>query len=186
MSNSHLFLPSGFPRAPLQNGVSRFVCQLLRLTIKFCKSNGSSRGVRDFIEKDLLDFAQKYPGIVIYVKPRRHHSPHLVAEYLNGERHLVNCHNHSRDEVVKWVNLLRTESGNQIIRMRKMWHTDCPSIQGPWSPFVNRDPELNLAEFPSENLSRPVYVPKTATEQLKEIFERQQKIVSSLDEKQAE
>lgn len=37
-----------------------------------------------------------------------------------------------------------------------------------------------------DNLSRPVYVPKTATEQLKEIFERQRNSVSSLDEKQAE
>jgi hypothetical protein len=36
---------------------------------------------REFIEKDLLDFAQKYPGIVVYVKPRRHHSPFLSAEY---------------------------------------------------------------------------------------------------------
>jgi hypothetical protein len=31
-----------------------------------------------------------------------------------------------------------------------------------------------------------VYIPKTATEQLKEIFERQRNDVSSLDEKQAE
>jgi len=73
----------------------------------------------------------------------------LFSALVNGERHLVNCNNHSRDEVVKWVNLLRTQSGNQIIRLRKMWHTDCPSIQGPWSPFVNTDPELNLAEFPN-------------------------------------
>jgi hypothetical protein len=36
---------------------------------------------REFIEKDLLDFAHKYPGIVVYVKPRRHHSPCLSAEY---------------------------------------------------------------------------------------------------------
>jgi hypothetical protein len=36
---------------------------------------------REFIEKDLLDFAQKYPGIVVYVKPRRHHTPYLSAEY---------------------------------------------------------------------------------------------------------
>jgi hypothetical protein len=36
-----------------------------------------------------------------------------------------------------------------------------------------------------ENLSRPFYLPKTATEQLKEIFEKQQNNVS-LDEKQAE
>lgn len=38
-----------------------------------------------------------------------------------------------------------------------------------------------------ESLSRPVYLPKTATEQLKEIFEKQRQTnVSSLDEKQAE
>jgi hypothetical protein len=37
-----------------------------------------------------------------------------------------------------------------------------------------------------ENLSRPVYLPKTATEQLKEIFEKQQSSMSSLDAKQAE
>jgi hypothetical protein len=36
-----------------------------------------------------------------------------------------------------------------------------------------------------ENLSRPFYLPKTATEQLKEIFEKQQSCLS-LDEKQAE
>lgn len=46
MSNSHLFLKSGFPRAPLQNGVGRYVCQLQRITLKFCKNNGSSRGMR--------------------------------------------------------------------------------------------------------------------------------------------
>jgi large subunit ribosomal protein L43 len=77
----------------------------------------------------------------------------LLSILVNGERHLVNCHNHSRDEVVKWVNLLRTQSGNQIIRLRKMWHTDCPSIQGPWSPFVNKDPEFNLADFPNVRLA---------------------------------
>jgi hypothetical protein len=37
-----------------------------------------------------------------------------------------------------------------------------------------------------DNLSHPVYLPKTATEQLKEIFERQRNSVSSLEEKQAE
>jgi len=46
MSNSHLFLKSGFPRAPLQNGLGRYVCQLQRITLKFCKNNGSSRGMR--------------------------------------------------------------------------------------------------------------------------------------------
>jgi large subunit ribosomal protein L43 len=65
MSNSHLFLKSGFPRAPLQNGLGRYVCQLQRVTIKFCKEHGASAGVRDFIENDLLDFANNYPGVVV-------------------------------------------------------------------------------------------------------------------------
>lgn len=36
---------------------------------------------REFIENDLLDFAKDNPGIVVYVKPRRHRSPVMVAEY---------------------------------------------------------------------------------------------------------
>lgn len=46
MSHSNLFMKSGFPRAALNNGIGRYVCQLQRVTIKFCKSDGSSRGVR--------------------------------------------------------------------------------------------------------------------------------------------
>nr|CAD7454530.1 unnamed protein product [Timema tahoe] len=150
MSNSHLFLKSGFPRAPLQNGIGRVVLQLQRITFKFCKNHGASRGIREFLETDLIDFSKNNPGIVVYVKPRRHRSPNLTVEYLNGERQVINCHNFSREEVSKWVTLLRTQSGNPTIRYRKLWHTDSPSIQGPWTPFTNRRPELNLAQFPRE------------------------------------
>lgn len=36
---------------------------------------------RDFIEKNMVDFAKEYPGIVVYVKPRRHRGPSISAEY---------------------------------------------------------------------------------------------------------
>lgn len=36
---------------------------------------------RDFIENQLLDFAKANPGIVVYVKPRRHRTPVMVGEY---------------------------------------------------------------------------------------------------------
>ena len=36
---------------------------------------------RDFIEKHLLDFTRDNPGVVVYVKPRRHKAPNLAAEY---------------------------------------------------------------------------------------------------------
>lgn len=81
MANNNLFLKSGFIRAPLQNGVGRFIGQLQRITLKFCKNNGSSRGMRNFIENNLVDFAKDNPGVVVYVKPRRHKTPVIVAEY---------------------------------------------------------------------------------------------------------
>jgi large subunit ribosomal protein L43 len=81
MSINNLFLKSGYVAAPLANGVGRFVLQCQRMTIKFCKSHGGSRGVRDFIENDLVAFARDNPGVVMYLKPRRHRSPVVVAEY---------------------------------------------------------------------------------------------------------
>lgn len=46
MSNKHLFQKCGFLRAPFAIGVGRYVCQLQRVTLKFCKSHGASLGAR--------------------------------------------------------------------------------------------------------------------------------------------
>ncbi|KAK9498737.1 hypothetical protein O3M35_003305 [Rhynocoris fuscipes] len=174
MSNAHLFMSSGFPRAPLNNGIGRYIGQLKRVTIKFCKSHGDSKGVREFIESELIDFSRNNPGVVVYVKPRRHRSPNLTAEYLNGNREYINCHNFTKEEVYKWLNLLTTRAGKEVMRYRKLWHTDNPSIQGIWTPFTFRDPALNLATFPIEDFNGPKYPPPTATEQLIELFKKQQ------------
>jgi large subunit ribosomal protein L43 len=79
--NHSQFMVSGFIRAPLQNGVGRFINQLQRITIKYCKSNGSSKGMRDFIENHLVEFAKTNQNVAVYVKPRRHRGPVVVAEY---------------------------------------------------------------------------------------------------------
>ncbi|RZF42537.1 hypothetical protein LSTR_LSTR004456 [Laodelphax striatellus] len=174
MSNSHLLLLSGFPRAPLQNGIGRYVPQLKRMTIKFCKSSGDSKGTREFIESKLVDFAKENPGTVVYVKPRRHRAPCVQAEYLNGEEHHISLHNMSLEETTKWINLLPMRSGRPTnLRLRKYWHTDSPSIQGVWSPFTNRDPALNLAQFPMEEFSKRKNLTKTATEIILERWQEQ-------------
>lgn len=46
MSYSNLFMKSMYPKAPLRNGVGRYVCQLQRITLKFCKTHGGSKGIR--------------------------------------------------------------------------------------------------------------------------------------------
>uniref|UniRef100_A0A8D9BW21 Large ribosomal subunit protein mL43 n=1 Tax=Cacopsylla melanoneura TaxID=428564 RepID=A0A8D9BW21_9HEMI len=174
MSKSHLYLRTGFPRAPLANGLGRYMCQVKRMTVKFCKSHGSSRGVRDFIETDMIDFVKQSPEFVLYLKPRRHHSPHLIAEYLNGERFHMSFHNFNREEITKWLNLMKTRAGAPIMAYRKLWHTNNPSIQGVWSPFVNQDTSLNITSFPNDKLSRMIQTEPTATELLLEMFKKQQ------------
>lgn len=39
-------VPSNFLKSVLQNGAGRYVCQLQRLTLCFCKSDAGSRGMR--------------------------------------------------------------------------------------------------------------------------------------------
>lgn len=59
-----------YPRSVLQNGAGgRYVCQLQRLTVKFCKTSENSNGVRHFITDNLMDFAKANPGIVVYLQP---------------------------------------------------------------------------------------------------------------------
>jgi hypothetical protein len=73
--------PSEYISTNLANGVGRYVCQLQRITFKFCKEHPASRGIREFIENDLIDFARKNPGVVVYLQPKRHRKPKLHAEY---------------------------------------------------------------------------------------------------------
>ncbi|XP_058804840.1 large ribosomal subunit protein mL43 [Phymastichus coffea] len=175
MSYSQLYLKSGFPRANACNGIGRYIGQLQRVTLKFCKTHGASRGLREFIENDLLNYAKENPGVVVYVKPRRHRGPVIRAEYLSGEIHWIPVHNYSRDEIVKYMELVRTQSSNgSTLRLRKMWHTEFPSIQGTWTPFTFRDPKLNTIEFPNDEIGACPKFEPTASEKIIQLFKEQQ------------
>ncbi|XP_060524258.1 large ribosomal subunit protein mL43 [Cylas formicarius] len=174
MSNSHLFLKPCFIRNPSQNGVGRYVCQLQRVVLKFCKNNGSSRGMREFVESNLVRFAKENPEFVIYLKPRRHRSPIIKAEYLNGDTQWINARNFTHEEILKWLKLLKGQSRDATgTRIRKLIFTECPSIQGPWTPYTFRDPQMNLVEFPNSELSKPFLLERTATDEIIELFNKQ-------------
>ena len=84
-----LFLKQAYVNvnAPLKNGLGRFIPQLMRITLKFCKEKPSSANVREFIEKDIVEFAKQNPGTAIYLKPRRNREPVVVAEYCKFQCH---------------------------------------------------------------------------------------------------
>ncbi|ESO10853.1 hypothetical protein HELRODRAFT_72412, partial [Helobdella robusta] len=132
-------------------GIGRYVCQLQRLTIKFCKSHGSSRSARDFIEQHLLEFTRSNPGIVVYLKPRRLKAPLIVGTFLNGNEQKIPISDKSVEEICQWVEHLKNISGSSEHRLVKTWRTDTPSIQGVWTPYLNKNPKHNITDFPSDS-----------------------------------
>lgn len=177
---SNKAIPKAFVKNVMQNGIGRYICQLQRVTLSFCKSQPNSVGMRDFIEKYLLDFTRSNPGVVVYLKPRRHKGPTLAAEYLNGRREVIATNKMPAEEVAKWLEHLRTRSGEQIVKLVKNWHTDVPSVQGIWHPFTNKDPTLASTKFPAPELYRAKVEQKSATELVLE--EAGLKRVGSMDD----
>ncbi|KAM4623491.1 large ribosomal subunit protein mL43 [Polymixia lowei] len=134
--------PSRFLRSVLQNGVGRYVCQLKRISIIFSKNAQSSLGVREYIEEGVVDYAKNTPGTVVYVSPQACRVPKIVAEYLNGNTRQEIVTGKTSQQIYELVTKMTNQSGLDIIRIRKPFHTDSPSIQGQWHPFTNRHPSI--------------------------------------------
>ncbi|XP_037547146.1 39S ribosomal protein L43, mitochondrial [Nematolebias whitei] len=145
--------PSRFLKSVLQNGVGRYVCQLKRVSIIFSRKRASSLGARDFIEEGVMDYAKKNPGTVVYVSAQQCLSPKIVAEYLNGNTREEPIINKTSQEILEVLTKLANQSGLDVIRIRKPFHTDSNSIQGQWNPFTNRPPSIGLIQprSPSQN-----------------------------------
>ncbi|XP_061563792.1 39S ribosomal protein L43, mitochondrial [Cololabis saira] len=143
--------PSRFLRSVLQNGLGRYVCQLKRVSIVFSKKAQSSLGVRDFIEEGVVDYAKKNPGTVVYVSPQPSNIPKIVAEYLNGNVREELVTNKTSSQISDLLTKLTNQSGLDVIRLRKPFHTDSPSIQGQWHPFTNRPPAIGPIKAPQRD-----------------------------------
>uniref|UniRef100_A0A2K5QSC9 Large ribosomal subunit protein mL43 n=1 Tax=Cebus imitator TaxID=2715852 RepID=A0A2K5QSC9_CEBIM len=130
--------PSRFLASVLHNGLGRYVQQLQRLSFSVSRDGPSSRGAREFVEREVIDFARRNPGVVIYVNSRPCCVPRVVAEYLNGAVREESIHCKSVEEISTLVQKLANQSGLDVIRIRKPFHTDNPSIQGQWHPFTNK------------------------------------------------
>lgn len=85
----------------------------------------------------------------------------------------MSVNNFTREEVIRWLNLLKTQSGQIQGRLSQQQNTQNPSIQGPWTPFMYRNPEFNVSTFPQEKYSLPKNLAPSATEILIEMFKNQ-------------
>uniref|UniRef100_A0AAV2LJZ4 Large ribosomal subunit protein mL43 n=1 Tax=Knipowitschia caucasica TaxID=637954 RepID=A0AAV2LJZ4_KNICA len=96
----------------------------------------------DFIEEGVVDYAKANPGTVVYVSPQGSRIPKIVAEYLNGKVREEIITSKTAPQISELLTKLTNQSGLDIIRIRKPFHTDAPSIQGQWHPFTNRPPSI--------------------------------------------
>uniref|UniRef100_G1SI76 Large ribosomal subunit protein mL43 n=1 Tax=Oryctolagus cuniculus TaxID=9986 RepID=G1SI76_RABIT len=110
---------SRFLTSVLHNGLGRYVQQLQRLSFTLSRDSPSSRGAREFVERQVTDFARRNPGVVIYVNARPCNVPRVVAEYLNGAVREESIHCKSAEEITTLVQKLADQSGLEVIRIRK-------------------------------------------------------------------
>ncbi|NXF93970.1 RM43 protein, partial [Eubucco bourcierii] len=122
----------------------RYVRQLQRLQLLFSPTSADSRGARQFVEEAAVDFARQHPDVVLYVSPRSGRAPVLLAEYLNGTVREELINSKTSEEIVQLATKLAGQSGLDIIRIRKPFHTDNPSIQGQWHPLTNKPSALTV------------------------------------------
>lgn len=93
---------------------------------------------------------------------------------VNGDRVWMSLHNKTHSEIIKWIEVLRTQQGDvSNVRLRKYQYTDYPSIQGPWTPWTFKHPELNVDQLPSPKWGANNRLPRSATEELRLLFEKQ-------------
>ncbi|KHN85790.1 39S ribosomal protein L43, mitochondrial [Toxocara canis] len=164
---------SDFPKTPMNNGVTRYIPQAHRITLRFCKQSESSLGMRNFIENSVRRFAQQNPSIVVYILPIRNSTPTLRAEYGNGRMAHVNATNFSAEQVAQHMNLLRTRSGLPVVRLESRQTAAVTSVQGMWNPLLNIDTEQNIADLPQKKFSERRCSQQSATEYVASLVSEQ-------------
>lgn len=83
---------------------------------------------------------------------------------MNGYREVLFLSDKQPSEICKWTEHLRTRSGVQIVKMINNIHTETPSTQGIWHPFMFTDTEWTVTKFPNKKLSSVLKTGKTATD----------------------
>jgi large subunit ribosomal protein L43 len=115
------------------------VLQLERLTVRYCKSSGSSLGVRSLLLNDrLAAFAQQHPSLTLAVREAPMRAPLVSAQWADGSSKVIDLKNSSAVEVERVLRRLRDAASGARRRFGKPVTTTSgsPSVQGVWDPSI--------------------------------------------------
>jgi large subunit ribosomal protein L43 len=90
------------------------VRQLKELLIRYSDRDGSSRGVINWMNKDLVSFAAANPQLQVTTEIKRNCHPIVRGNYLNGNSKTICVKNLDPLGVYKNILLLRNQIGRKV------------------------------------------------------------------------
>ncbi len=113
--------------------------QLTSLTVRYCKSSGSSRGVRALLLNDQLTaFAAAHPTLTLAVREAPMRAPVVSAAWADGSAKVIDLKNSTAVEVQRVLRRLRDAASGARRRFGKPVTTSSgsPTVQGVWDPSI--------------------------------------------------
>ncbi|KAK9471506.1 mitochondrial 54S ribosomal protein mL43 [Dipodascopsis tothii] len=117
-----------------RNGVGSFIQQCKRVTFQYCNNGASSRGMREYLNKSLQEFAAANKNVEVKVQVKAGH-PIIRGEYINGREKVICVRNMTPHEIGTKATIVKDSSGNKMRRMKNPVASNNPSVRGIWSPF---------------------------------------------------
>lgn len=112
------------------------VWQLEKLTLRYCKSSGSSAGVRELLRNGAAAFAERNPHLKIEAVQEPMKAPRVIGRYRDGTRKEIDVKNKAPAEVAGVMQRLRNAATASRRSFRKPVQGGTPSVQGVWDPSI--------------------------------------------------
>ena len=100
------------------------------MMIQYCRTGGSSKGVRAYLEKYLVPFAEANPQIQILVSTKRKH-PFVMGWFERDNKKVLSLKNLSAEQCVERIQFLRDMRPIGMRKWAKPFRTT-QSVQGEW------------------------------------------------------
>eukprot|EP00605_Chrysophyceae_sp_TOSAG23-4_P001247 GSChrysophyteH1.ASY1.ANO1.1358.1 assembled CDS len=124
----------------------RGVKQLRELVVRYSDIDGSSRGIREWIKKDLTGLAAANPETIFRTELKRCKHPFLRGVYINGNEKTIGVKNLEADAIQNYALDLRNQIGrkNSSTGYKRPILSSRPSIQGEWHERMNMNFDLKV------------------------------------------
>lgn len=111
--------------------------QLQQIVLRYCDWGGSSKGMREFLRAQVVDFCRANPDVAVETEVKRNRHPFIRGVYLNGREKTIDCPNRDVAWIAEKVRFLNEQVGDRASsRYSQPVYSSRPTIQGLWDQDV--------------------------------------------------